>query len=213
MIGIDFKANAGHQGQIYGQFILDEFLLKEVKAGDGWWGNKFGVQLGLKYADAFEFKNFDMQLEANIVRPFTYSHFDSVANYTHYNQPLAHPLGANFVEMITTATYQFHPKWTAQWKFIFWKQGLDSANSNFGGNIFKLNTTRSHGDYNYDLIGGVRSTGINTSALVSYEWKENLYVEGSLMYRHFKTASTSANNSLMLTVGMRLNMFRREYDY
>ena len=213
VIGIDFKINAGHQGQIYGQFILDEFLLKEVKAGDGWWGNKFGTQLGLKYADAFEIPNLDLQLEANIVRPFTYSHFDSVANYTHYNQPLAHPLGANFLETITTATYQFHPKWTTQWRFIFWKQGLDSANSNFGGNIFKLNTTRSHGDYNYSLAGGIKSTGINTSALVSYEWKENFFLEGSIMYRHFKTESTSANNSLMLTVGMRLNMFRREYDY
>ena len=213
IIGLDFKANAGHQGQIYGQFILDEFLLKEVKAGDGWWGNKFGAQIGLKYSDAFNFKNFDLQAEANFVRPFTYSHFDSVANYTHYNQPLAHPLGANFLETIATATYQWDPKWTFQWRFIFWKQGLDSANSNFGGNIFKMNNTRSQGDYGYELAGGVQSTGINTSALVSYEWKENLFLEGSLLYRHLKSPDPDAMSSLMITVGVRLNMFRREYDY
>lgn len=212
VIGLDFKANAGHSGQVYGQVVLDEFLLREVRAGNGWWGNKFGVQIGAKYIDAFEVKNLDLQAEGNIVRPFTYSHFDSVANYTHYNQPLAHPLGANFVELIGSATYQPRPKWTLQGRFIYWKQGLDSVNSNFGGNIFKINDTRN-GDYGYTLAGGIGTKGINASALVSYEWKENLFLEGSLMYRHWKPQNTSADNALMLTVGVRLNMFRREYDY
>ena len=51
---------------------------------------------GFKYIDAFKIKNLDLQGELNYVRPFTYSHFDSVANYSHYNQPLAHPLGREF---------------------------------------------------------------------------------------------------------------------
>ncbi|MGB8192492.1 MAG: hypothetical protein WCF67_11265 [Chitinophagaceae bacterium] len=212
IIGFDFKANTGHTGQLYGQIILDEFLLKEAKSRNGWWGNKFGFQLGAKYIDAFELKNVDLQVEMNIVRPFTYSHFDSVANYTHYNQPLAHPLGANFLEVIGLLNYQVRPKWTVKGRFIFWKQGLDTANRNFGGNIFKLNSTRS-GDYGYKLANGLGLRGINTSALVSYEWKENLFLEGSLMFRHAKPDNASANNSLMLTAGLRLNMFRREYDY
>lgn len=212
IIGLDFKANAGHQGQIYGQLILDEFLLREVKAGDGWWGNKFGVQLGAKYINAFNIDNLDLQVEGNVVRPFTYSHFDSVANYSHYNQPLAHPLGANFFEMLGTATYQPKPRWTIQGRVIYWKQGLDSINSNFGFNIFKPNGTRSM-EYGNEVGGGISSRGFNVAGLVSWEWKENLFVEGSLMFRNFKTVNTSADNSLMLTVGLRLNMFRREYDY
>ena len=95
---------------MYGQLLLDEFKLSEVRAGDGWWGNKFGFQLGGKYIDAFNIKNLDLQLEHNRVRPFTYSHGDSVANYTHYNMPLAHPLGANFQEVIGIARYQPAPK-------------------------------------------------------------------------------------------------------
>jgi hypothetical protein len=59
-----------------------------------------GLQLGAKYINALGIKNLDLQLEYNRVRPFTYSHRDSVANYTHYNQPMAHPLGANFSETI-----------------------------------------------------------------------------------------------------------------
>ncbi len=213
LLGFDFKANAGHQGQFYGQFLLDEFVLKEMRAGNGWWGNKFGVQLGSKYIDAFEIKNLDLQAEVNIVRPYTYSHFDSIANYSHYNQPLAHPFGANFVETIGIIRYQPYPKWSGQLKVIFWQQGIDSANSNFGSNIFKLNSTRSHGDYDHKLLDGVKTNATNLSGLVSYEWKENLFFDGSLMYRHWKPKSMSAQNTFMFTVGIRVNMIRREYDY
>lgn len=100
LIGLDFKANVARRFQFYGQVLLDEFFLKEIRAGNGWWANKFGVQVGGKYINAFGLKNLDLQGEMNFVRPFTYSHFDSVSNYTHYNQPMAHPLGANFVSTL-----------------------------------------------------------------------------------------------------------------
>jgi hypothetical protein len=212
MVGFDFKANAGHQGQFYGQILLDEFVLKELRARNGWWGNKFGMQFGAKAIDVFDLNNLDIQVEMNLVRPFTYSHFDSVANYSHYNQPLAHPLGANFAEALVIVHYQPKPKWITQFKAIYWRQGIDSVNSNFGSDIFKLNGTRSIGEYGYNLAGGVKGAGFNLSGLVSYEWKENLFVDGSLMYRHGK-AIGSAENTIMFTLGLRLNMTRREYDY
>ncbi|MEX0636266.1 MAG: capsule assembly Wzi family protein, partial [Ferruginibacter sp.] len=98
--GIDFKANVAHRLQFYGQFMLDEFILKEVRNNPTSWVNKFAMQAGVKYIDAFGVKNLDLQFETNRVRPFTYSHKDTIGNYTHYNQPLAHPLGANFQEFI-----------------------------------------------------------------------------------------------------------------
>jgi hypothetical protein len=213
LLGIDYKANAGHQGQFYGQFMIDEFVLKEMRAGNGFWGNKFGVQTGAKYYDAFEVDNLDLQAEFNVVRPFTYSHFDSVANYSHYNQPLAHPLGANFSEVIISIRYQPLPKWTGELKTIYWRQGVDSTNSNFGSDIFKLNSTRSHGDYGYSLLDGVLTKAINISALLSFEWKHNLFVDGSLMYRHYKPENAAVKNTLMFMAGIRLNMTKREYDY
>jgi len=213
MLGFDYKANIGHQGQLYGQFVLDEFVLKEAKAGNGWWGNKFGYQFGLKFMDVFGWKNFDFQAEYNMVRPFTYSHGDSVANYTHYNQPLAHPLGANFREWIGIFRYQPYPKWFTQLKAIYWKQGIDSVNSNFGSDIFKINSTRSHGDYGYSMLDGVLTNGLNLSGGVSFEWKENLFLDGYLMYRHWKPEVGSTQNTFMFSLGIRLNMMRREYDY
>src|SRR6185295_4915211 len=120
----------------YGQLALDELLVGEITKNRGFWGNKYGVQLGAKYINAFGVSNLDLQLEHNLARPFTYSHRDSVANYTHYNQPLAHPLGANFSEIIGIARYQPAPKWLVQAKAIYYTQGRDSNAVSYGSNIF-----------------------------------------------------------------------------
>ena len=77
--GIDFKANALHKLQFYGQFLLDEFILSQITKNNGYWANKWGLQAGVKYIDAFNVKNLDVQFETNRVRPYTYSHSDSIA--------------------------------------------------------------------------------------------------------------------------------------
>ncbi|HSC38659.1 MAG TPA: hypothetical protein VLD19_12330, partial [Chitinophagaceae bacterium] len=215
LVGLDYKFNIAHQGQIYGQVLLDEFALGQLRSGKGWWGNKFGIQFGGKFIDLFDVKNLDLQAEVNAVRPFTYSHSDSIANYSHYNQPLAHPLGANFVEILSILSYQPKPRWTGQLKVILFNQGLDTAGSNFGSNILLLNSTRSLGDYGYRLPSGISSTGINTSLWVGYEIRENLFIDASVMYRKVNAASQPqlSSHSTMFTLGIRLNAFRREYDY
>jgi len=214
IVGFDFKANVAKRLQFYGQWALDEFVLKEIRSGNGWWANKFGIQLGGKYINALGIKNLDLQGEVNLVRPFTYSHYDSVANYTHYNQPLAHPLGANFIEAIGIARYQPHPKWTTSARLIVWKQGIDTGNSNVGTNIFKMNTTRAS-DYGYNLPNGPRSTGVNAQLLVSWEAKQNLFLEASVLVRRWKAgvSAVADRNTNLFTAGLRMNMFRREYDY
>lgn len=215
LLGLDYKINMGHESQLYGQILLDEFVLSQLKAGNGWWGNKFGVQLGGKLLDIFDVKNLDIQGEVNLLRPFTYSHSDSIANYTHYNQPLAHPLGANLEEGIVIVNYQPKPRWTAQLKLIYFSQGIDTANSNYGGNIFLTNSTRSLGDYGYTLGKGVKARGLNTSVWVGYEILENLFIDASLMYRRYDVPDVKqlSKNSVIFTLGVRMNMFRREYDY
>jgi hypothetical protein len=216
--GLDFKANVAHRLQFYGQFLLDEFKLKEIKDNRGWWANKWGIQLGGKYIDAFGVKNLDLQAEMNRVRPFTYSHGDSLANYTHYNQPLAHPLGANFQELIGIARYQPAPKWTVQAKAIYYRQGRDStagAGTSFGSNIFLPNTP----PYRKSVYGYSQGSGIDTkvtlaSFLLSYELKQNLFLEANAVLRKEKAENkASAANAVIFTAGVRWNMQRREFDF
>ncbi len=211
--GIDVKANIAHRAQIYGQLILDEFILSEIKNNPSSWVNKWGIQLGLKYVDAFGVDNLDVQLEANRVRPFTYSHKDTVANYTHYNQPLAHTLGANFQEFIGIIRYQPAPKWYVNVQAIYYYQGLDSTGKNFGSNPFRDYTTRTS-NTGFKIGSGDKATCFNGYLQVSYELRENLFLEVSGQYRHYKTLINPAViTSTLITAGIRLNMFSRKYDF
>ena len=206
--GIDFKTNVAHHFQFYGQLMLDEFILKEVTKNNGYWANKYAYQLGGKYVDAFNLKNLDLQFETNRVRPFTYSHNDIVANYTHYNQPLAHPLGANFQEYIGILKYQPAAKWYFNARGIYYYQGLDSLGENFGSDPFESYQTRTK-DYGFDVGSGHKVKAFNASLVLSYELRENLFIEGSYLYRKY----TGLTDRSMFGIGIRWNAARREYDY
>ena len=215
--GFDVKANIKHTMQLYGQFLLDEFVLSEIKKHRGFWGNKWGVQAGAKYIDAFSIKNLDLQLEANVVRPFTYSHNDSIANYTHYNQPLAHPLGANFFEWIGIARYQPAPRWLLLGKLFFWKQGIDSSTTeSWGSNIFLPNTIPPRqSEFGYHIGDGLNVKGFIASFLLSYEVKQNLFIDVSALFRKYDVPDKPSltTKTTVLSIGVRLNMNRREFEF
>lgn len=215
--GLDFKANVAHRLQFYGQLMLDEFVLSAVRSTPKDWRNKVGIQLGTKYIDAFGIKNLDIQAEVNRVRPFTYAHFDTLANYTHYNQPLAHPLGANFDELIGIVHYQPAPKWTISARAIYFNQGLDTAGLNNGGNIFKNYITRLNAEGSNSLFatgGGAKATCLNVTAQLSYEIRENLFFDASFQSRQYSIKGISGeSNTTLVTAGVRLNMFKRNYDF
>jgi hypothetical protein len=216
VVGLDFKANLLKRFQVYGQLLLDEFKLSQVRAKNGWWANKFGIQLGAKYIDAFTIKNLDLQIEHNRVRPFTYSHRDSVANYTHYNQPLAHPLMANFWETIGILRYQPAPRWMVQAKAIMYKQGRDSNSVSNGSNIFLPSVAPYRvSDYGFSIGSGWKTTIMYASLLISYEFRENLFVElfGVARKQETKTAPIVSENSTIVSFGVRWNMHRREFDF
>ncbi|HLX65785.1 MAG TPA: hypothetical protein VKR41_02280, partial [Puia sp.] len=129
---------------------------------------------------------------------------------------LAHPLGANFEEFIAIARYQPSCKWALEGKAIWYKQGLDSAGVNFGGDIFENYLTRPR-DYGFHIGSGIPAKTINVSGLLSYQWRENVFLDLSAMYRRFSvndpTNTYHSSSSTTLTAGIRINMFRRQYDY
>ena len=215
MAGIDFKANIAHSVQVYGQLIFNEFVLDSIlHYSHGWWANKQGVQLGVKYIDMFKIKNLDLQLEGNIVRPFTYSHNDTVSNYSNYNQPMAHPLGANFDEAIGIIRYQPIPKLDLEIKVIAYRQGLDSAGKDFGSNIF-INYNDRIRDNGFKVGSGILAKCVNANFSASYEFKQNWFFDLSYQARTYTVAMEPSlnNTSNMISVGLRVNAFKRVYDY
>ena len=100
LLGAGLKLTISQHFIAYSNFILDEFLLSELRNRTGWWGNKYGVQLGIKTFDLFNKTGLYSITEFNLVRPFTYSHISSKQNYGHKNHSLAHPLESNFKEYL-----------------------------------------------------------------------------------------------------------------
>lgn len=214
LIGLNFKAIALKHLQFYGQFILDEFTFSELTGGNGYWANKFGVQVGGKYFDAFTVKNLDLQGEINLVRPYMYSHYDSYANYSHYNQPLAHPLGSGFFELLGAIRYQPVKNFYISAKAMYYQQSTDTGGINYGGNIFRDYDSRAS-SYGVSLINGVRSQCALANLNLSYELKENLFIDAGATYRKkvYDNAVFPAEDALWFTGGLRLNIVPRNYDF
>ncbi|HMP93012.1 MAG TPA: hypothetical protein PKD90_09095 [Phnomibacter sp.] len=213
-IGFDFKANIAKKFQAYGQFMLDELNISELRKDKTWWGNKQAFQLGGKYVDVFGIPNLDAQVEYNWIRPFTYSHYDSVAAYNHYQQPLAHPRGSNTSEVIGILKYQPLNKLYLQARLNYWQQGLDSTRPNFVNNGANPNVPNNLRKKNsgYRMLDGVLSKGIMAYLVASYEIKENLFIDASMLYRTLEKAG-GKQNVIMPGIGLRWNMFRRDYDF
>ncbi len=212
LLGLNIKANIQAKAQVYGQLILDEFKLSEIKAKRGWWANKFGYQLGAKYVDAFGINNLDVQAELNSVRPFTFTHFDSVSNYSNFNQPLAHPLGANFNEYVILVKYQPSKKWILQSKFMYYNQGTDSLGINMGSNIFRDYGTRPR-DFGWKVSNGDKATCTYFSVNASYEAFENLFIDFNWVMRNYKQQIEGTSNTQIFGVGFRWNIGRKEHDF
>jgi hypothetical protein len=215
LVGADFRMHLFKKIQVYGQLMLDEFNFRIMRQRSDWWGNKNGIQLGVKYIDVASIKNLDLQLEFNRVRPFTYSHFDSVSNYAHYNQPLAHPLGANFKEYIALLHYQPLPRLTLQGRVMYWQRGLDSSAKgyNAGANIFRLSGDGRSSDFGFNMLGGVQNQGLNAQGRMSYEVKENIFIDLHAMYRSNLKGNLPLENNWVIGAGFRMNLWFRDYDY
>jgi hypothetical protein len=126
--GLDFKANVAGKFQFYGQVLMDEFnLTKQKKAMAGGVINTVSSWVPNILMPSTSATS-TCSSETNRVRPFTYSHRDSVANYTHYNQALAHPLGANFQEVIRHSQVPASSKMVYNGKSFLHMQGKDTLN-------------------------------------------------------------------------------------
>jgi len=213
-LGFAFKIKIGkrQRQQFYGQIILDEFLLSEVKAMNGWWANKQGLQLGFKCFDLFTIKNLSFQTEGNAVRPYTYAHGSVQQNYTHYNQPLAHPLGANFAESVSLLNYRYK-KFAVEAKALYAIVGKDEGGNNWGQNIFESYTTRPN-EYGNCLGQGLKTSLLYTQLKLSYYLipSADLLAEAGVALRQEKNSASSLNSDCVF-IGIKTGIMNRYSDF
>lgn len=223
MLGIAGKIRFNRNNVLYGQIILDEFYLKEIKDWKhGWWANKQGAQVGYKCYNFGTVEHMFMQVEVNVVRPYTYSHGSPQQSYSNGPLPLAHPMGANFAEFIGILSYNVKG-FTFTGQVVATRYGADVNDTmNFGQNVFQSYITRER-EYGNKVFQGCPTNVFLAKFSSSYVFntKFPLRLQLTAIARSEKTKwNDPALGSLERTlkssfvmVGLSLPLWRPQDDY
>ena len=134
----------------------------------------------------FSVNDLDILLEFNQVQPYTYAHKTPLQNYTHFNQSLAHPMGANFQEALAILKYN-HKNWKILLKYVNIIYGADTLGTHYGQNIFLSDHDSQKGLLSF---GNFNGQGVRTTL-------QNLYAEVSYLFTEFY------NTNLYIGIGLR----------
>jgi hypothetical protein len=212
LIGASFSVKFINRTMLYGQFIVDEFLLSEIRARRGWWGNKFGGQVGYKGKMKFLMQNFFFRLEVNAVRPYTYAHINAMASYGNNGSTLSHPMGANFMEFLGELKWQ-HQRIFAKTTAVFGNQGWDIGADSYGSNIYQPYTLRPY-DYYFRIGEGKRNYFGRLNLFGAYQLSEkgNLQAFGEIQMR-FDSATKDNKFLVVPIIGIRSNLWNDYRNY
>lgn len=208
-LGLNSKYKVLKNVTAYGQFLLGEFTAKEFFAGKGYVHNKWGAQFGVRGFDIFDIKNLNFLVEYNTARPYTYAHFDSGSNYSNNAEPLAHPLGANFREIVGIANYAWKRfDFSAQLNYN--QKGLDPEDgTNMGGDIFQSYRTFPN-RYGNHIGQGIKSQVVYADAKAAYVLnpKYNLRFEVgySQRYQKIEYDTPLKHKSGVFSIGLRSSL-------
>lgn len=185
---IGFSMDAKFKGQtFYSQFILDEFNLKEIRNKSAWWANKFGLQVGLKGRFKPAFGALFYRVEYNMLRPYTYAHINEMQAYGHQGNVLAHPLGANFHEILAELKWQ-RKDWLVKFFTSYRLQGADKDGFSYGANIYQPYTLRPE-DYGFKIGRGAGQNMSRTILTIDYDvWKPaslHIFLENHLVIKNY----------------------------
>ncbi|QHS54505.1 gliding motility protein RemB [Mucilaginibacter sp. 14171R-50] len=209
LIGFTTKYKLTDGLTAYGQFSLDEFTAKEFFSNPGYSNNKFGYQLGVKGANLFGVTNLNYLLETNTVRPYTYSERASILNYSANSEPLAHPWGANFREVVALLNYSYK-RFDLMGEVDYGHYGLDMNGINYGKDIFQHYTTPL-AKYGNTIGQGLKTNMVYLQGKIGYVLnpKYNLRLELGGIYRTEKNSDFN-DKTAMITFGVR-SSFRQIY--
>ena len=207
LLGLNTSYNVGKL-MFYGQLIIDDFVLNELLGRTRWWSNKYAGQFGIKGKFHLTRKSvLNFSSELNFARPFTYSHLNQGTNWGHQGIPLAHPLGANFVE-----SYSFFQLKTGKLKvkteLIINQQGGQNSTDEFmyGQDIYRSYVERPY-EYGYYIGGNGKLNRTRVTMELSYAVVEKMKMELFVRPIYTWNSGTEISQSLFVFGGLRTNLW------
>jgi hypothetical protein len=225
LLGINAKYKLPLKSHLYGQLILDEFSLNKMKRNNDWYASKYGYQVGAKMYDVVGLDNLTLQAEYNLVRPYTYAHHDPRQNYAHYNQPLAHPLGANFSEKLLIINYR-RERWIARAQLMLAKYGdkIKGDPTSYGNDVYM-----STGEFQ-EPSGFIHTGRPSDFGIVMYQGEitdinymqfniayiinpiTNFKIDFGITKRNLVSESNEVNTTFY-SIGIKTDLFNHYYDF
>jgi hypothetical protein len=213
LLGASFRWEIFRQWFLYGQIMLDEFYFSQIRKFNGWQDNKQAFQGGIKAYDLAGIKGLYVQAEINCIRPYTYFHKNTLQNYSHNLQSMAHPLGANLIEGIFQTSYQRN-RWFFSLRANGIRVGLDGYSQIFyGQNIFGNYFNRPQ-EFNNSITQGVKTNIMNVGLRIAYSANRltGTSVECDIGSRSLSNIYTNQkSNWFMLGLKTNLDNFYRDY--
>lgn len=194
LVGMNWKVMWPKRTMFYGQFVLDD-----IKKG------KNGFQVGVR---SWVVRNLILRAEYNQVAPYTYGYADSTRNFAHYNQAMAHPLGAGFSEVSASLTY-FINSFFLQVRVNYAEFNDDSEGYHWGKYLFKSEENNPVGSAKPPL-GNL----FNQTTLLGYEINRVTGMRVSLgITNRLEQAIGGVENTQYVFLSFSTNIPERIYDF
>lgn len=198
MLGATFRADLFRTVTLYGQFVMDD-IGSGVRA-------KTGFQIGARYFNAFTLKHLHLRIEYNKVNDYAYAHSDPLQSWTHYNQALAHPLGAGFSEINGSLFYKYRDVFLFVNGFYATSTVDYPGIQNNGQDIFKSDTIPAGFAYSSTIV----SFDAHIGWMISYASNFNL----SVGYKMRKVdASRNPRQDSFVYVALRTSLTNTSFDF
>ena len=216
LIGLNMKYKLNQKNLAYFQLAIDDYNFRAKYKGS--YLNKYAYQLGIKSFDFFKVENLYFQTELNAARPYMYTTSTPTNDYSHYNQSLGSPLGANYYESVSFLNYRFADyldKVIVEFKYNYIVYGADkNSNDNRGSNIFLSDNTayRKYGNY---ITQGIKLNVIYKEFRVAYliNPKTNLKLEFSITDRTLIAKNQANQHFTFISFSLKVNVLNHYLDF
>ncbi|MFN8206738.1 MAG: hypothetical protein U0T82_04935 [Bacteroidales bacterium] len=200
LFGFNLKIVPWPSLQLYGQLLLDEADTKKLLRSTSLI-NKTGFQAGFKYFDVLTISGLYLQAEYNQVRPWACMAESVPQSWTHYNEPLQHPLGANFRELILRLDYRAG-RFLVNSAYVLAVQGSTGAGNGTGIELISSSTPLNTGLLDA-YPSDIRNADLGLAWLVNPAWNMQLGInfhyrvkENDIFHQSARTLSISLRTAL-----------------
>ncbi len=201
VVGNTLKVQLPLKSTLYGQYALDGFNMQ------------FAWQAGLKIRAV---KNLSILAEFNSAKENIYKSQTPFQQYSHYNEPLAHPFGNHFREFVCIVQYNYK-RLFADAKYV------SALKDPFHNNIFSTMTNLP-----WPVSNGASLANFQSSINYMVNRRNNMHVFVGFMYRNFTYeyysfytldneyifGNTTLNKQYtLLSFGIKTQLFNTYYDF